>query len=294
MHAVGARPPSLAKAVVVVDEHVDVHDYEDVFFRVCANVDPKRDVVLADGRSTSSTTRRCSRRSAARSASTRRRRARRGRARVAARDRDERRGEAARRRAVGRARAVRALRRRNRAEWPRRAAAGRAGGFGVDTLQGGRVESRAEARSRRVSDEQHDTPHPAAEPLADRLRDRRRLHPRRARRQRPALIVGAIIALVFGSPWIRDLFAAHPVEAASLAPPRREPRSSARHRGRPRHLGRPRHVPLARDDRRRRADRRRRHARCSASAVLPSFTGEGVETYTSTWGRSRTSPRAST
>jgi 4-hydroxy-3-polyprenylbenzoate decarboxylase len=50
MHAVwGLGLLSLAKAVVVVDEHVDVHDYEDVFFRVCANVDPKRDVVLADG-----------------------------------------------------------------------------------------------------------------------------------------------------------------------------------------------------------------------------------------------------
>ena len=46
---VGLGLLSLAKAVVVVDEHVDVHDYEDVFFRVCANVDPKRDVVLADG-----------------------------------------------------------------------------------------------------------------------------------------------------------------------------------------------------------------------------------------------------
>ncbi len=50
MHAVwGLGLLSLAKAVVVVDENVDVHDYEDVFFRVCANVDPKRDVVLADG-----------------------------------------------------------------------------------------------------------------------------------------------------------------------------------------------------------------------------------------------------
>jgi 4-hydroxy-3-polyprenylbenzoate decarboxylase len=26
-----------------------VHDYEQVFFHVCANVDPKRDAVLADG-----------------------------------------------------------------------------------------------------------------------------------------------------------------------------------------------------------------------------------------------------
>ncbi len=50
MHAVwGLGLLSLSKAVVVVDADVDVHDYEEVFFRVCANVDPKRDVVLADG-----------------------------------------------------------------------------------------------------------------------------------------------------------------------------------------------------------------------------------------------------
>ena len=50
MHAIwGLGLLSLSKAVVVVDEHVDVHDYEEVFFRVCANVDPKRDVVLSDG-----------------------------------------------------------------------------------------------------------------------------------------------------------------------------------------------------------------------------------------------------
>src|SRR6266498_2135790 len=40
---------SLTKAIVVVDEWVDVHDYEEVFFRVCANVDPKRDVLLSEG-----------------------------------------------------------------------------------------------------------------------------------------------------------------------------------------------------------------------------------------------------
>jgi 4-hydroxy-3-polyprenylbenzoate decarboxylase len=40
---------SLSKSVVVVDEGVDVHDYEQVFFHVCANVDPARDVVLTDG-----------------------------------------------------------------------------------------------------------------------------------------------------------------------------------------------------------------------------------------------------
>ena len=28
---------------------MDVHDYEDVFFRVCANVDPKRDLLLTEG-----------------------------------------------------------------------------------------------------------------------------------------------------------------------------------------------------------------------------------------------------
>ena len=50
MHAIwGLGLLSLAKSVVVVDEWVDVHDYEEVFFRVCANVDPKRDVLLTEG-----------------------------------------------------------------------------------------------------------------------------------------------------------------------------------------------------------------------------------------------------
>jgi len=50
MHAIwGLGLLSLTKSVVVVDEWVDVHDYEDVFFRVCANVDPKRDVLLSEG-----------------------------------------------------------------------------------------------------------------------------------------------------------------------------------------------------------------------------------------------------
>ena len=40
---------SLSKIVVVVDEHVDPHDYDDVFFHACANVDPKRDVWVAEG-----------------------------------------------------------------------------------------------------------------------------------------------------------------------------------------------------------------------------------------------------
>jgi 4-hydroxy-3-polyprenylbenzoate decarboxylase len=50
MHALwGLGMLSLSKAIVVVDEHVNVHDYEDVFFRVTANVDPKRDVLLTEG-----------------------------------------------------------------------------------------------------------------------------------------------------------------------------------------------------------------------------------------------------
>ena len=50
MHAIwGLGLLSLTKSVVVVDEWVDVHDYEEVFFRVGANVDPKRDVMLTEG-----------------------------------------------------------------------------------------------------------------------------------------------------------------------------------------------------------------------------------------------------
>src|SRR5437867_12325237 len=50
MHAIwGLGLLSLTKCVVVVDEAVDVHDYEEVFFRVCANVDRKRDVLLSEG-----------------------------------------------------------------------------------------------------------------------------------------------------------------------------------------------------------------------------------------------------
>jgi 4-hydroxy-3-polyprenylbenzoate decarboxylase len=40
---------SLTKCVVVVDEHVDVHDYGQVLFYAGANVDPKRDVVIGEG-----------------------------------------------------------------------------------------------------------------------------------------------------------------------------------------------------------------------------------------------------
>ena len=50
MHAIwGLGMLSLSKSVVVVDAHVNVHDYEEVFFRVGANVDPKRDIVITEG-----------------------------------------------------------------------------------------------------------------------------------------------------------------------------------------------------------------------------------------------------
>jgi 4-hydroxy-3-polyprenylbenzoate decarboxylase len=50
MHAIwGLGMLSLTKAIVVVDAHVNVHDYDEVMFYVGANVDPKRDVELAEG-----------------------------------------------------------------------------------------------------------------------------------------------------------------------------------------------------------------------------------------------------
>ncbi len=50
MHALwGLGMLSLTKGIVVVDEHVNVHDYAEVLFYVGANVDPKRDVVLTEG-----------------------------------------------------------------------------------------------------------------------------------------------------------------------------------------------------------------------------------------------------
>jgi len=50
MHAIwGTGLMSLTKGIVVVDEHVDVHDYTQVMWQVGANVDPARDVVLSEG-----------------------------------------------------------------------------------------------------------------------------------------------------------------------------------------------------------------------------------------------------
>jgi 4-hydroxy-3-polyprenylbenzoate decarboxylase len=40
---------SLLKCIVIVDDFVDVHDYHEVFFHVCANVDPARDLNVATG-----------------------------------------------------------------------------------------------------------------------------------------------------------------------------------------------------------------------------------------------------
>ncbi len=45
----GAGQMMFAKMIVVVDEHVDVHDEQDVLFRMGANVDWRRDTVIADG-----------------------------------------------------------------------------------------------------------------------------------------------------------------------------------------------------------------------------------------------------
>ena len=266
MHAVwGLGLLSLAKAVVVVDEHVDVHDYEEVFFRVCANVDPKRDVVLADGpidQLDHASVLPCFGGKIGFDAT--------------AKGPDEGAREwppeiemtpevqGAGRRAVGRARVARARRRRNRAEWPRRqrGVARAAGRSAVDTRQGGTVESGTEARSHRVSDEQPDTTaRPGAEPLADRLRDRRRMHPRRSRRERSRAhrrrADRARLRLPLGA---RPVLDASGRRRRLPARPRRHGAARRRHGGRRRHLRRPRDVPLARDDRRRRPDRRRRHA----------------------------------
>jgi 4-hydroxy-3-polyprenylbenzoate decarboxylase len=50
MHALwGAGQMSLTKIIIVVDEHVDVHDQDAVLFQLCSNVDPKRDIELVHG-----------------------------------------------------------------------------------------------------------------------------------------------------------------------------------------------------------------------------------------------------
>lgn len=50
MHAIwGAGQMAWTKMIVVVDEDVNVHDYEEVMFHVCANVDPGRDLEIVNG-----------------------------------------------------------------------------------------------------------------------------------------------------------------------------------------------------------------------------------------------------
>jgi 4-hydroxy-3-polyprenylbenzoate decarboxylase len=50
MHAIwGAGQMAFTKYIVVVDEHVDVHDEQDVLFHVFANTDPLRDVEIVKG-----------------------------------------------------------------------------------------------------------------------------------------------------------------------------------------------------------------------------------------------------
>lgn len=45
----GAGQMAFTKIIVVVDEHVDVHDQDAVFFQLCSNVDPERDIAITRG-----------------------------------------------------------------------------------------------------------------------------------------------------------------------------------------------------------------------------------------------------
>src|SRR5688572_11942345 len=95
-----------------------------------------------------------------------------------------------------------------------------AGRFVVDTRQCGWVESSTHARSHRVSDEQRDTPHtpaPSLWPIGFAIGVACILVGLVV--SIPALIVGALIALVFGFLWIRDLFATRPVDSATAGAP---------------------------------------------------------------------------
>ena len=50
MHAIwGAGQMAWTKMIVVVDDDVNVHDYEEVMFHVCANSDPGRDLEIVNG-----------------------------------------------------------------------------------------------------------------------------------------------------------------------------------------------------------------------------------------------------
>ena len=50
MHGIwGAGQMAFTKLIIVVDEHVDVHDEQEVLFHMCANIDPSRDLELVTG-----------------------------------------------------------------------------------------------------------------------------------------------------------------------------------------------------------------------------------------------------
>ena len=50
MHAIwGAGQMAFTKYIVVVDEHVNVHDEQDVLFHLFSNCDPKRDTEIVQG-----------------------------------------------------------------------------------------------------------------------------------------------------------------------------------------------------------------------------------------------------
>ena len=173
MHAIwGLGMLSLTKGIVVVDEHVDVHDYAQVMFYVGANVDPKRDIV--DHRRPARPPRPCADAAVHRWQDRDRRHregAARGHAGVAAGDRDERRDPRARRPAM--------VRVWDRRRFPAASNGGsvrvRAACYDVDPVCPDTLESSLSDCSAR-----RPPARPGPEPLAGRLRHRRRRSARRA------------------------------------------------------------------------------------------------------------------
>ena len=97
-------------------------------------------------------------------------------------------------------------------------AGGVRGGFLVDTGRARAVESRTGARdgeNPRVNDEHdtHDLPGPSLWPIGFAIGVACVLIGLVI--SIPVLIVGAVVALVFGFLWVRDLFVSHPVTAAA-------------------------------------------------------------------------------
>ena len=300
MHAIwGLGMLSLTKSVVVVDEHVDVHDYEEVFFYVGANVDPKRDVAAHRGaarpprpRADAAVLRRQARHRRDREG------AGRGRARLAGGDRDERRGQGARRPALGRV--------RDRARTPARNG-GRAGRCGschvvdVRRVNGGDLDCGAErgTDSRRTATEPG--PAPTIWPIGFAVGIVCIL---------VGLIVSSWIVAAVGARDRRRLRLPLGARGDARAPRRRRARRARAGAGAPRRRRRPaepttprrrgrrgdalpaERLPRGQHTRPRRGDRRR-SSRCRSLGfvVLPAFSTRS--TTTSTSGRSTTSPRAS-